>query len=84
METIFDHNVTDEEMINLFGSIYSKEEYLSDVGDSKNSVYVDLAYLFYERGLVNKAKAYIRKVSDVNLVLSFWRTVNHPTVPTFI
>lgn len=71
-------------MINLLGSKYTKEEYISEIGYSKDNVYVDLAYLFYYRGLVTKAKVYIRKVSDIDMILSFWRTVNHPTVPTFI
>ena len=84
METIFDHNVTDKEMINILGRVQTKKDYLSDVGHSDDNLIVDLAYLFYYRGLAQKANNYIRKVSDVNMRLSFWRNIYHPTVPTFI
>ena len=75
METIFDHNVTPEEERELNGSI-SRETYLRIM--TKTDAYVDLAYLYHMRGKKRKAKQYIEKTKDCNLINSFWRTVNHP------
>ena len=75
METIFDHNVTPEEERELNGSI-SRETYLRII--TQIDAYVDLAYLYHMRGKKRKAKQYIEKTKDCNLINSFWRTVNHP------
>ena len=75
METIFDHNVTPEEERELNGSI-SRETYLRIM--TQIDAYVDLAYLYHMRGKKRKAKQYIEKTKDCNLINSFWRTVNHP------
>ena len=75
METIFDHNVTPEEERELNGSM-SRETYLRII--TQIDAYVDLAYLYHMRGKKRKAKQYIEKTKDCNLINSFWRTVNHP------
>ena len=75
METIFDHNVTPEEERELNGSI-SREDYLRFV--SQKGAYVDIAHLYWHRGKKWKARRYIKKTKDCNLINSFWRTVNHP------
>lgn len=75
METIFDHNVTPEEERELNGTI-PRETYLRII--TQIDAYVDLAYLYHMRGKKRKAKQYIEKTKDCNLINSFWRTVNHP------
>lgn len=80
METIFDHNVTTEEMHWLLNRSYTLNEYLA-IGGSKNDMLVDIAYIYYHRGgFVNRIKAscYINKVTNPNLRYSFWRTIKHP------
>ena len=87
METIFDYNISDEEKKNLFGYVFSKEEYNKDFDENEiefiDNALVDLAYLFFYRGKKSVAEKYINRVSDVDLINSFWRTVYHPTVPTY-
>ena len=77
METIFDHNVTPEEMKWLMNRSYTLEEYLK-IGGSENDMLVDIAKIFAHRGNRFMAKRYINKVSNPNLRNSFWRTLNHP------
>lgn len=80
METIFDHNVTTEEMHWLLNRSYTLDEYLA-IGGSENDMLVDIAHLYYHRGgFINriKAKYYINKVTNPNLRYSFWHTVKHP------
>lgn len=73
METVFDHNITDEEK--RLVCIGDKDEYLSTV--SEIDAIVDLAYLYYYRGNENKADMYIEQTNDVNEINSIWRTVKH-------
>ena len=75
METIFDHNVTPKEYFELNRNI-SRETYLRLI--TQKDAYVHLAYLYHMRGKKRKAKQYIEKTKDCNLINSFWRTVNHP------
>ncbi len=75
METIFDHNVTQEEYKRLHFTT-PKETYLRII--TQIDAYVDLAYLYHMRGKDKKAKQYIEKTEDCNLINSFWRTIKHP------
>ena len=80
METIFDHNITTEEMHWLLNRSYTLEEYLT-LGCSINDMNVHIAKLYYHiGGFINRIKAryYINKVTNPNLRNSFWRIVKHP------
>lgn len=63
METIFDHNVTDAELVTLLGSVVSRENYLSFPldPDGENGM---LFSLYSVRGDTTKAKQYLAKVKD--------------------
>ena len=74
METIFDHNPTKQELIEFIGTV-DKEEYMNFA--SQNSAYMEIAFLYYYRGEKRKAKKYIKKINNCDLVNSFWRTVKH-------
>lgn len=73
METVFDHNITDEEK--RLVCIGDKDDYLGKV--SETDAIVDLAYLYYYRGDEMKAEMYIEQTDDVDKINSFWRTVKH-------
>ena len=75
METIFDHNLTVKETKEILGHS-SKDEYLKYI-DQKGA-YIDIAHLFYMRKKEKKAKRYIEKTEDCDIINSFWRTVKHP------
>lgn len=75
METVFDHNITSEEYFELIGTI-PREAYLRIM--TQQDAYVDLAYLYHMRGKMRKARKYIEKTKDCNLINSFWRTIKHP------
>lgn len=75
METIFDHNITENEERELNGTI-TRDTYLRFI--SQKGAYVDLAYLYHMRGQDRKAKKFIEKTRDCNLINSFWRTIKHP------
>lgn len=75
METIFDHNVTEEEKIQIIGNI-SKDLYFSFVG--ADSAIQDIAYLYYIRKDIRNMKKYANKIINIDLRNSFWRTVRHP------
>lgn len=80
METIFDHNVTTEEIHWLLNYPYTLEEYLS-LGCNYDDKNVHIAKLYYHRGgFINRIKAqyYINKVTNPNIRNSFWRIVKHP------
>lgn len=73
METVFDHNITDEEMVML--GMIDKETFLR-LANQEDANYT-LALLFYYRGDKRKAKKYADRLSP-NLMNDFWRTVTHP------
>lgn len=75
METIFDHNVTEEEKIQSIGTI-SKERYLSCM--DYDTAIRDIAYLYYYRKDMRNMKKYANKIINIDLKNSFWRTVKHP------
>ena len=72
METIFDHNVTDEELKNLFGMTMTKKEYLD--GLEQRKAYDHLFYLHQSRGDKKKAKKYLDKTP--NDIHKFFEVLN--------
>ena len=75
METVFDHNITSEEYFEIVGTT-PRETYLRLI--SQTDAYVHLAYLYHMRGKMRKARKYIEKTNNRNLINSFWRTIKHP------
>jgi hypothetical protein len=63
METIFDHNVTPDELIFLFGKMIDKNEYLSypTSEDSENGA---LFHLYVYRKDNSTAQKFLSKVKD--------------------
>ena len=57
-ETIFDHNITDEEL-EYFTPTRSKEEYLKKYNYDQDECYQDLYFLYYHRKDYKTAKIYI-------------------------
>lgn len=57
METILDHNITDEEWKDLFGVKMSRSEYLDGLDQRK--AYEHLFYLYRSRGNKKMAKRYL-------------------------
>lgn len=75
METIFDHNVTQSEM-NAIGLVgISKEWYLKHA--SGDTVFLNLADLFWHRGKKAQARAYADKLSP-DWKNDWYRTILHP------
>lgn len=62
METIFDHNVTKEELVQLLGYVPNKDEYIK--GKSQESHYKTLCRLCLMRGDRQKAKKYFDELPD--------------------
>lgn len=79
METIFDHNPTEEEVRKIIGSM-TKEEYLKflTLDKDNNNGYYDIAYLYYYRSNLPKMRKYSKKMTSINMINSFWRNVTHP------
>ncbi|MBR5102385.1 MAG: hypothetical protein IK092_04615 [Muribaculaceae bacterium] len=74
METIFDFNPTPKELNSLTG-IIDETKYKSLFGaDSCN---FDIAMLFYIRGNNRLMKKYAKRIKNVNMQNSFWRTISH-------
>ena len=55
-ETIFDHNVTDEEIKDLCGYLVDKDEFIAE--DSQNAHYATIYRLLMMRGEKEKARVY--------------------------
>ena len=73
METVFDHNITDEEW-EFIGAI-DKELYLSCVdADSANQ---DIAFLYYNRGNNAMYERYLKKL-PLEIRQQVIRTTSHP------
>ena len=72
METVFDHNITDEEK----KAIGVLEKYLYVMLVDEETAKFDLALLYYRRGQKRKSKKYLEGMES-NLVNDFWRTVTH-------
>lgn len=65
METIFDHNITKEEQIVLYGHVLDKEQYLSfHTGPDTDSSNGELFHLFSIRNDRRNAFKYLNKVKD--------------------
>ena len=62
METILDHNITDEEWEDLFGIKMSRSEYLDELDQRK--AYDHLFYLYQSRGDKIMAKKYLDKTPN--------------------
>ena len=75
METIFDHNITSNEMIDCFGCVFPHDLYISKC--TENDAKLDLAYLYHFRGEIKIAQKYINSVSNAVMRNEFWRTVTH-------
>lgn len=75
METIFDHNITDEELKSICADALSLNEYFHYMDEI--IAYQDIAALFYIRGNMKKAKEYADKL-PLTMRYEFWRTMTHP------
>ncbi len=75
METVFDHNITEEEWKATIGSL-SKTTY-SRIMDQE-SAYQDIATLFFVRGDIERAKEYANKLSSPLDMYDLYRTWYHP------
>lgn len=74
METVFDHNITENEWNDIHGN-YSKERYLKY---SCPEVFIrDIATLYYLRGNDKMATVYANKLSP-DSKNDLWRILTHP------
>lgn len=64
METIFDHNVTKEEIGLLFGNPEISQEELLSFGLAKNQHYIGIYKLYMLRKEEDKAKEYLDKIPN--------------------
>jgi hypothetical protein len=62
IETIFDHNITKKEMLDIFGLEITKEEYLR-LRDA-DTMYADLFKLYKLRRDLARAKSFLLKIKD--------------------
>lgn len=74
MKTIFDFNVTTEELKEL-GVSETESFYIKNIDEE--SANTDLAFLFWNRGEQEKAEQYAEKLPDL-VKNDFYRSVNHP------
>jgi hypothetical protein len=63
IETVYDHNLTDEEREKL-GFSLTEEEYRRFT--SEETALADLFHLYFHRGDWAKAKGYLKKIKDEN------------------
>ena len=73
METVFDHDITDEEKRSI--GILERDLYGKLVDEETARFH--LALLYNRRGKKTKSKKYLEGM-EPNLVNDFWRTVTHP------
>lgn len=77
METVFDHEITQKELLDIVGSsMPSQDEYLKRRDEV--SANMDLFYLFYSRGNKQKAGHYADKMPDPLMKYDLYRIVTHP------
>ncbi len=74
IETIFDHNISLEEMSHCFGRMFTKEQYMARINQNQDAAYNHIAYLLHCRGQRRRAKRYIKKISDPNKRNPRWMT----------
>ncbi len=73
METIYDHDVTEQELnVLYFGDPDSKDEYLA--GLSQDSAYADLVTLYQMRGDDAQAEVFISRIQNRELRQQFKMT----------
>jgi len=66
IETIFDHNMTDEER--GYMCVYDTLEELLESGMSQDDCYLDIAILYKWRGDEETSQKYLNKMSEENRV----------------
>ncbi len=74
METVFDHNITDDEWKWVNGS--SKDKYLLLAKLDPITAFRDIAYLYWLRGDKELAKKYAKKLPPLK-ENDFWRILAH-------
>mgnify|MGYP006967045636 CR=1 FL=1 len=65
METIFDHNLSEEEILS-FWSDFPEKDYLDNL--SQEAAYLDIYRLFLIRGECDTAKKYLSKIKQKDLL----------------
>lgn len=62
METVFDHDISDDEQLELFGEVISKQNYLSMVTLPASAL--DAIHALYVlRGDIQKAEEYMNRIA---------------------
>lgn len=74
METIFDYSPTEKELQTL-GIVENRDEY--SAMHSSNIILRHLCSLFVKRKQYNRAKLYLAKISDINMVYDYYRLLSH-------
>lgn len=64
METVFDHNITKEEIVGVFGYEGFKREWIEELGVDQIGCYADIYRLYRMRGDQKKAEEYLAKIPD--------------------
>ena len=67
METIYEHNVTIDELQALFGPLDWPKDYCESYSQEDN--YIDIYRLYTIRKDITRAKQYLNKISDTNYKL---------------
>ncbi|MBR6284762.1 MAG: hypothetical protein IKR25_10790 [Muribaculaceae bacterium] len=75
METIFEHNITKDELLNVTGSSRWTREKILELSDSQIDHYTMIYRLYRYRGDYAKAKEYADKIPDT--VHKLFETCNH-------
>ena len=75
METIFDHNVTKEELRRFGGEEYFEKakKYGVDPYKTADSANYAIALLYSMRGDKEKANQYLKKIKDYSLIQATWK-----------
>lgn len=74
METIFDHNISLEEMAYCFGRMFTKEQYMTRINQNQDAAYNHIAYVLHCRGQRRRSKKYLKKITDPNMRNPSWLT----------
>jgi len=78
VETIFDHEITQAEVVSVLGTSFPKEEYLK-IADNQDEEYVAIRRLFLLRRDHAKADLYLNKIKTPALVAAITE-VNEGTI----
>lgn len=68
METIFEHNLTEQEMIDIFGTTSVTKDMILGLGMTQTQHYAKIYRLYWNRGDREKAIEYAKKIPD-----SIWK-----------